>query len=133
MPSGQLDPNDEPARFIADLNLSPLTVETLRQRGWDILRSTHWLPATAPDEEILALARKLGRVIVTQDLDYSALLALSGQAGPSLVTLRLSTSDPETVTSKLLLAAPLLAEALLQGCAVTIEDSAVRVRRLPIR
>jgi predicted nuclease of predicted toxin-antitoxin system len=70
---------------------------------------------------------------VTQDLDFSALLALGGFDRPSLITLRLSDTAPETVTRRLLETASLLEQVLPEGSAVTIEDEAVRVRRLPIR
>lgn len=120
-------------RFLADLNISSQTVEALRQQSWDINRSSRWLPSTAPDDEILDFARNEGFVIVTQDLDFSALLALGGYDEPSLVTLRLSNSDPEFVTQRLLEAAPLLGKALVESCAVTIEDFVVRIRKLPIR
>jgi predicted nuclease of predicted toxin-antitoxin system len=120
-------------RFLADLNISPQTVEDLRQRRWDITRSSHWLPSRAPDENILDFARNQGFVVVTQDLDFSALLALGGHDSPSLVTLRLSSSEPAFVTRRLLDAEGLLARALVEPCAVTIEDSVVRIRKLPIR
>jgi predicted nuclease of predicted toxin-antitoxin system len=120
-------------RFLADINISPQTVEALRQHGWEITRSSQWMPSTALDEEILDFARREVRIVITQDLDFSALLALSGQERPSLVTLRLSTSEPEFVTQRLLDAAPLLGRALAESCAVTIEDAVVRLRKLPIR
>jgi len=120
-------------RFIVDLNISPQTVEALSQQGWSIGRSSQWLPSTATDDEILDFARGEGFVVITQDLDFSALLALGGHDQPSLVTLRLSSSDPDFVTQRLLEAAPLLGKALVESCAVTIEDSVVRIRKLPIR
>ncbi len=81
--------------LLADMNLSPVTVNSLREEGWDILRVSSLLAANASDAEILELARRQDRVVVTQDLDFSALLALGGHARPSLVTLRLSNTDPE--------------------------------------
>jgi predicted nuclease of predicted toxin-antitoxin system len=120
-------------RFIVDLNISPKTVEALREQGWKINRSSQWLASTATDDEILDFARREGLVIITQDLDFSALLALGGYAEPSLVTLRLSSSDPDFVTQRLLEAALLLGKALVESCAVTIEDFVVRIRKLPIR
>jgi predicted nuclease of predicted toxin-antitoxin system len=119
--------------FLADLNVSPISVALLRQAGWDVVRSSERLPANASDEEILALARQEGRTIVTQDLDFSALLALRGLDQPSLITLRLASSDPHEVGRRLLAATTLLGEILSQPCAVTIEDRGVRVRRLPIQ
>jgi predicted nuclease of predicted toxin-antitoxin system len=86
----------------------------------------------APDQEVLQLARREGKVVVTQDLDFSALLALGGYDRPSLITLRLSVSDPETVTRRLLEVLPQVEQCLQEGCVVTIEDVAVRIRQLPI-
>ena len=105
----------------------------MRLRGWDVVRTSELLSPKAPDQEILAYARETGRDLLTQDLDFSALLALSGMDRPSLVTLRLSSSEPEIVTARLLEAEPLLISSLPGGCAVTIEDSVVRVQKLPIR
>lgn len=70
--------------------------------------------------------------MITQDLDFSALLALGGYQEPSLVTLRLTVSDPETVTRRLLDVLPGLEAVLQKGSAVTVDDFAVRVRSLPI-
>jgi len=44
-------------RLIADVHISPLTVAALKVQGYDIVRSTDLLPATAADAEILELAR----------------------------------------------------------------------------
>jgi predicted nuclease of predicted toxin-antitoxin system len=91
------------------------------------------LPANASDQEILELARQENRVVVTQDLDFSTLLALGGYNRPSLITLRLSTSDPQTVTQHLLNVLVTVEQILQEGCAVTVDDAAVRTRKLPIK
>ncbi len=119
-------------RFLVDMNLSPKIVIDLRQEGWDILRVSQVLPMDAEDSEILKFARQQNRVIITQDLDFSSLLALGGYEKPSLITFRLSVPDPEIITQKLLELLPDIEEALLEGCAVVIDDRRVRVRRLPI-
>jgi predicted nuclease of predicted toxin-antitoxin system len=120
-------------QLLADMNISPQTVTFLQQQGWDMIRVSEVLPATASDSEILEFARREERVIVTQDLDFSTLLALSGYNQPSLITLRLLASDPDTVNQKLIEVLPTIKQELEEGCAVTIEDTAVRIRRLPIR
>ena len=86
----------------------------------------------AEDSEILEFARQQNRVIITQDLDFSSLLALGGHEKPSLITFRLSVPDHEIITQKLLELLPDIANRLAEGCAVTIDDRKVRVRRLPI-
>lgn len=122
-----------PVRFLADMNLSPVTVAALAADGVDIARVSDLLPVNASDEKILDLARREGHVVITQDLDFSALLALGGYHQPSLVTLRLFNNDPDVVTQRLRQVLPQIEAVLSQGCAVTVEDSSVRVRRLPIR
>ena len=118
--------------FLVDMNISPKTVSNLQQHGWDILRVSQVLPMDAEDSEILEYARQEDRVIITQDLDFSSLLALGGYRKPSLITFRLSVPDPETITQKLLELSPQIVDRLAEGCAVTIDDRKVRVRRLPI-
>jgi len=75
-------------RFLADIHISPMTVEVLRDKGYDIGRVTDKLPATASDKEIVQLALNEKAVIITQDLDFSAILAQSGLNRPSVISLR---------------------------------------------
>ncbi|WP_421658069.1 DUF5615 family PIN-like protein [Leptothermofonsia sp. ETS-13] len=63
--------------FLADVHISPLTVAALRSQGYDIVRTTDLLPATATDTDILEFARVEGKVVLTQYLDFSVLVALS--------------------------------------------------------
>jgi predicted nuclease of predicted toxin-antitoxin system len=122
----------ESLRFLGDMNLSPLSIDDLHRAGWNIVRVSTLIHATASDLEILELARQEGRVIITQDLDFSALLALGGYDRPSLVTLRLSNTEPTLVTQRLLQILPLVEAALRQGSAVTIDETTIRIRKLPI-
>lgn len=115
-------------RLLANMNISPETVNALSKKGIDIVRVSEILPVTSSDREILDLARRQNRVVVTQDLDFSALLALGGFNHPSLITLRMTVSDPETVTRKLLDVLPGLHDILAKGCAVSVDDFSYRVR-----
>jgi predicted nuclease of predicted toxin-antitoxin system len=120
-------------RLLADMNISPLTVAALQSEGWDIIRVSEVLPIDAEDVEILSWARSNGRIVITQDLDFSTLLALGGHSEPSLVTLRLGNSDPQTITEALLALLPQVEAGLQTGSAVTVTERAVRVRPLPIQ
>jgi len=71
--------------------------------------------------------------VVTQDLDFSALLALGGFNRPSLITIRMTVADPEAVTQKLLELLPKIQDMLAKGCAVSVDDHSFRIRWLPIR
>ena len=63
-------------RLLADMHISPRTVEFLRSLGHDVVRVNEILPATASDETIVARAADEGRAVLTQDLDLSANIAL---------------------------------------------------------
>jgi predicted nuclease of predicted toxin-antitoxin system len=75
-------------RFLADMNISPLSVKRLRERGWDIFRVSEVMEPSAKDTAILEYARQENRVIITQDLDFSKLLALRGFDKPSLIRIQ---------------------------------------------
>lgn len=119
-------------RLLADLHIAPRTVQFLRSLGHDVLRVTDLLPATASDETIVARAAQDQRIILTQDLDMTAIIALSRRQYPSLVTLRLSSVRIEFVNTILQRTLPVLEHDLQQGALVTMEDNRVRVRRLPL-
>jgi predicted nuclease of predicted toxin-antitoxin system len=119
-------------RILADVHISPRTVESLRSLGHDVERVGERIPATAADAEIVAAAIRDDRIILTQDLDFSAIVALSGRAAPSVVSLRLTSSRIENVNERLALLLPQLEADLLSGAIVTVEDARIRTRRLPV-
>ncbi|MEA5488054.1 MULTISPECIES: DUF5615 family PIN-like protein [Pseudanabaena] len=120
-------------RLLADVHISPKTVGDLQKQGYEIVRSSEFLPANAPDINILEFARTENWVVLTQDLDFSMLVALSRYSQPSLITLRLSSAKPDIVTKKLLDVLPQIEEALQEGSAITIQDDSIRIRKLPVR
>ena len=82
-------------RLLADLHISPRTIAFLRSLGHDAIRADALLPANAPDLELVEAALKEGRTVLTQDLDFSAIIALTGRRAPSIITLRLFSSRVE--------------------------------------
>jgi hypothetical protein len=70
-------------RLLADMHISPWTVRVLRERGHNVVRVNEVMPATSPDEAIVDYAVKDARVILTQDLRFSAILAAAGRSVPS--------------------------------------------------
>jgi predicted nuclease of predicted toxin-antitoxin system len=75
-------------KILLDMNLSPDWVPALEAEGHE---SRHWSTVgafNAPDTEIMAWARNAGHVVLTQDLDYGALLFATQATAPSVVVLR---------------------------------------------
>ena len=78
-------------KLLVDMNLSPGWVDRLARHGFE---AVHWSTigaATAPDAEILTWANEHAFVLITNDLDFSAILAASGGASPSVVQIRTQT------------------------------------------
>jgi len=82
-------------KILADLHISPKTVLFLRNIGHDAVRVNEIMSPTSTDKEIVETAINSNRVILTQDLDFSEIIALSGKSQPSLISLRLSSSRIE--------------------------------------
>ncbi len=114
------------------MHVSPSTVTFLRTHGHDVLRVNEVMPVTSTDEAILLRALDDERVVLTQDLRFSAILARAGQPAPSLISLRLSSSRIEFVNAILERVLPLVERDVATGAIVTVEDNRIRTRRLPI-
>ncbi|MEW6106205.1 MAG: DUF5615 family PIN-like protein [Bacillota bacterium] len=119
-------------RYLADHHISPRTVAPLKQKGFDIYRVSDVLPSDAKDFQILELARAERRAVITQDLDYSALLASTGYNRPSVVCLRLHNNRPGRLTAVLEKILPAIETDLQTGAIVVIEEARIRVRLLPL-
>lgn len=119
-------------RLLADLHIAPRTAAFLRSLGHDVVRVNEILPPTASDEQIIATAIHEGRAVLTQDLDFTDLVALSGQTVPSVITLRLSSSRIEHVNDVLEKLLPTLEEDVVRGVLVSVQEAKVRRRALPV-
>jgi predicted nuclease of predicted toxin-antitoxin system len=118
--------------FLADMNISPLTVEQLRQQGWNIVRVSEIMKSNSADKEVLAYARDNNRVLITQDLDFSMLLAVGGHTKPSVINLRLEKADPDYVTTRITEVVTGMAKELAEGVVVSVDETSARYRNLPI-
>jgi predicted nuclease of predicted toxin-antitoxin system len=119
-------------RLLADIHISPRTVAFLRSLNHDVLRIEELLPVTASDEAIVDAAAKEGRAILTQDLDFSALIALAGRSAPSVISLRLSSVRIEHINAVLQRVLPSVEKDVHEGAIITVEDHRIRRRPLPI-
>ncbi len=86
----------------------------------------------ASDTEILVRALDEDRVIVSADTDFAMLLATRREARPSLVLFRHPMRSPEGQADQLLASLHAIEEPLNQGSIVVVEESRLRIRRLPI-
>jgi predicted nuclease of predicted toxin-antitoxin system len=84
-------------KVLVDMNLSPRWVDLLSGAGFE---AAHWSTVgepDAPDVEILALAAANGFVVLTNDLDFSAILAATRGHKPSVVQVRSDNLSPSNI------------------------------------
>ena len=119
-------------KFIADMPIPQATVTHLKKEGHDIYHLQDKGLSKAKDSEILRIARSEGRIVLTMDLDFGALLAADKEQLPSVIIFRLEYNRPQNVNSLLKHYLKEVKEDLLAGAIVIFEESRVRVRRLPL-
>jgi predicted nuclease of predicted toxin-antitoxin system len=120
-------------KLLVDMNLSPTWVDRLARHGFE---AVHWSTigaATAPDVEILTWANEHGFVIVTNDLDFSAILAASAGATPSVVQIRTQDLLSDEAVSIVAKALDAHREDIERGALLSIDEAGTRVRVLPLR
>ena len=72
-------------------------------------------------------------IVLTQDLDFGAILAATGGMKPSVVQLRSDDLDPFTIGPKVLLALERFAKLLDDGALVTVDPKRIRASILPLK
>lgn len=88
--------------------------------------------ASADDEAILAYALERRLVVVTMDADFHALLAQSGAAGPSVIRVRIEGLKAQPLAALLARVIERCRDDLESGAMITVTESSVRVRCLPL-
>ena len=120
-------------KILVDMNLPPRWVDYFADQD---LNAIHWSTIgqlNAPDSEVLEWAREHNHIVFTHDLDFSVLLSLTRDAGPSVVQVRTQDVTPDVIGSAVLAALRDHQKALNQEAIVTVQFHASRVRVLPIR
>ncbi|HYI94885.1 MAG TPA: DUF5615 family PIN-like protein [Bryobacteraceae bacterium] len=120
-------------RFLADMGVSLTTVEALRGASHDAVHLRDEGLIRLPDSEIAAKALAETRVVLTFDLDFGDILAITRSQAPSVIIFRLRNQTPAAVNPRLFRVIAECAAELTSGAIVLVEDEGFRVRRLPIQ
>ncbi|MCB9866809.1 MAG: DUF5615 family PIN-like protein [Phycisphaerales bacterium] len=118
--------------FLADMGVSQSVVRWLRSRGHDAVHLRDEGLHRLANGEIFAKALIEHRVILTFDLDFAEIIALSGLEVASCVIFRTSNARSPFLIDRLSAVMPLVEAPLQNGAIVVIEDARHRVRRLPL-
>ncbi|WEK03579.1 MAG: DUF5615 family PIN-like protein [Candidatus Devosia phytovorans] len=119
-------------RFIVDMNMSAKWVLALQQAGYD---ARHWSSigsSKAPDSDIAAMARAEDAIVLTRDLDFSAIVATTHLEKPSVIHLRDKDRFDEATVARLLMTIKAFETLLRSGAILTIAGNRARIRPLPV-
>jgi predicted nuclease of predicted toxin-antitoxin system len=120
-------------KILLDMNLTPRWVQFLEGAGF---KAQHWSQvgrANAPDEEIMAYAARFDFVVLTHDLDFSAILAATKGKKPSVVQVRAQNIAPEAIGINIIAALQATTAELEAGALLTIDADRTRMRLLPLQ
>lgn len=120
-------------KLIVDMNLSTRWVGLLIDAGID---AEHWSTLganNAPDSEIMAYARANDYVILTHDLDFSAILAATHGEKPSVVQIRSDDVSPDVIGAQIIIALKQMLAELENGALLTVDSNRTRMRLLPLQ
>jgi len=119
-------------KFLADMGISPKTVQFLRELGYDAIHLSEEGLCRWKDAAILAKARKEGRILLTHDLDFGELIAASHAQFPSVIVFRLRNMRPENVNHHLHQIIAHYGDIIESGVFISVTEGRFRVRKLPI-
>ena len=109
------------------MNLTPRWVPYLEASGFEALHWSNVGRANASDEEIMAYAARLGFVVLTHDLDFSAILAATKGKKPSVVQIRAQNISPEAIGAQIVAALRRTGAELAAGALLTIDPDRTRI------
>jgi len=112
--------------------VSFLLLDVLREYGHEGVHAYEIGKDRAPDSELLEIARRESRIIITADLDFPRLLALSLAEGPGIILFRSGNySDSEMcgLLERVLQIVP--AENIASSICV-VDKKRIRITRLPL-
>jgi predicted nuclease of predicted toxin-antitoxin system len=72
-------------KFLADMGISQSTIKWLLREGHDAIHIRDLNMNSAPDEVIIETARQKGCTVITCDLDFGDIMAVTGDVSPGII------------------------------------------------
>lgn len=119
-------------KFLVDMPISPKTCSFLTKEGFDAVHLYHLNKSRASDGEIIELAKQENRIIITMDLDFPFILAHSHAKVPGVILVRMSYATVERINQHLSHLLNVISEDEIKNSVVVLEDTSIRVRKLPL-
>jgi predicted nuclease of predicted toxin-antitoxin system len=119
-------------RFLLDMPVSCALLGVLEAYGQEGVHAHQIGKDRAPDTELLAIARSEGRIIITADLDFPRLLALTMAEGPGIILFRGGNYSDKEMCELLERVLRSVSGPVLERSVCVVDKTRVRVTRLPL-
>lgn len=119
-------------RFLADNCVDVRMVKWLLQSGHDATHLRDQGFQRMPNGEIFEKAIREDRIVITFDLDFGEIAALTESRRTSVILFRLKNPRTHHVIERLSSVIERFSGALERGCILTVEETRCRVRHFPI-
>lgn len=116
-------------RLLLDQNLRIQTKEFLRQLGYDVVDTRNLGLSRATDREIVEVAIKEGRIIVTYNSDFGDIRDFPPGSYPGVIRLRVHPQTDEVLHPRLAEFLGSVEPEQLQGALVILDNVKARIRR----
>ncbi len=120
-------------KFLVDMNLSPEWVGFLIKSGQNAIHWSDVGSGDASDVEVMRWAADHDCVVLTNDLDFGAILAATHRQKPSVIQVRSGVLTPHIIGPAVLAAIQQSAEELEAGALISVDVGRSRLRVLPLR
>lgn len=117
-------------KFLVDMPVSPQLARWLKEKGYDAVHASDIGLYKIKDKEILEVARKQNRVIITADLDFPQLLAISHAKDPGIILFRGGNYNEQEMLTLLQRVLDNVKEEKISN-SITVVDK-TRIRRCPL-
>jgi len=114
-------------RLLLDQDVYAATARFLRENDHDVVTASSIGCATASDIDLLKKAQELGRVLLTRDRDFGALVFLQ-RLGAGVIYLRIEPEQTEKVHAQLLGVLEAYSAAELGAAFIVVEPGRHRFR-----
>lgn len=119
-------------RFLLDMPVSPKLLAILQNHGHSGAHAHQLGYDRAPDSDLLQLARSEGMILITADLDFPRLLALSMAEGPGLILFRGGNYTDVEMCALLDQVLERLEPSVLAKSVCSVDARRIRVTELPL-
>lgn len=119
-------------KFLLDMPVSSLLLDVLQNYGHQGVHAHQIGKSRAPDTELLEIARLENRIIITADLDFPRLLALSLATGPGIILFRGGNYSDIEMCELLERVLETIPPKNLENAICVVDKKRIRLTQLPI-